>query len=188
MAEKIALWSAVANVIMAVGTIVAVMVAVRAMRVTHNQFEISNIPYLQIDNSKITFIEITRTINIQLAVANLGQHPAEILSRKLGYCLGGLNDCSELSVLVEREETSVPVSMYVMKENPRPMDVDIQVSDPQLFQEIVYGSKHIYLSGELIYTNLVNHKKRKYEFSIRLTASPIKTQRDILLNKNIDLK
>lgn len=151
---------------------------------SQRQFEKLNMPYLQCD--EFSFINMEQDVQPKLSykTTNLGNYPAKILDRKLGYFFAQ-NIPVNPNKKIDFYNNSFDV--YINKENPK---TEIFTATTTLSKDNyeAFKDSKIYFCffGDITYQNEINGKKRVCSFYVKMFAPPSKEYK-VIYNKNIDI-
>lgn len=136
---------------------------------TQRQFEVTNRPYLQVNNVKFFNYKENEPLVLKFDLINLGAYSAKILSGKTGFYISDKILVYPFRQLPNRTFDPQFVNKYVfygypssnhsiMGDKPIPKNVIDSINANKYF---------ITMFGEFIYTNEVTGKIRIYNFSMR---------------------
>lgn len=162
----------------------SVVTQINSVTESQRQFEKLNMPYLQCD--EFSFINMEQDVQPKLSykTTNLGNYPAKILDRKLGYFFAQ-NVPENPNKKIDFSKNSFDV--YINKENPKTEIFTAGTLLPKDYYEAFKDSKiYFFFFGDITYQNEINGKKRVCSFYVKIFAPPSKEYK-VIYNKNIDI-
>lgn len=160
---------------------------ISSIKETQKQFEIANMPYLQCTDFNFKILEPDKRPVINFNTENLGNYPAKITDRKLGYIYlpppipKNPYDRVDFSMLTDSW------SVYIDKEKPKNENFTATDKLPKAAYDAIKDGKFLFcFFGEITYQNETNGKKRVYSFYINIYPPP-SNEYKVIYNKNIDI-
>lgn len=149
---------------------------INSLKQAQKNFEIQNMPFLEISQVQINAFEIGKQINLIIHIKNLGNYPAK-LKRAVVWTATKANPPDTAGQERQHFEKSITKADYISKEMEGLVEIDEGIPlNSNRFDKVKNGNWWLYLNGIISYENLVTHKEMKYKFMFR-----IKTNNDITI-------
>lgn len=165
---------------------VGVDAQIQAIADNQNEFIAQNKPYLQIevDSIYIQYGEIFVRYNLY----NLSNTPVKITDILGNDPFPHGEDTPD--TITEKNMSHRPFSnLYVIKGSPQLRHfASIHPYNDRICKAMSSGIEKVYMQEVFWYTDLINQKKRKYSYFVRITFTPGKPSVDFITNENKDVR
>lgn len=159
-----------------------------ALNETRKDFEIANQPFLEIKIPVgMDSIRIGLPIILQYDVRNLGKYPVKIIS-EANAAVPMYNQPS-YRLIYQDTGNVYRANGYITYDSPINETSQMRgYIDSNYYNSIMYKRMPIYLLGYIKYLNLVNGKKREYDYMIQINFwNPHFVNNEFIINDNKDI-
>jgi hypothetical protein len=149
----------------------------------HEQFDISNKPFLQLTRIDIKRLLVGKPIAIDISVDNFGKYPAKIIEGKyLAVTKHNVPDFRE--AFTQGIGLSSPVNSYIINNNPLHIWIEYPAKNLSITQDykLKNGEIYLYLFGFFRYQNLTANTRGIYKFLVKI--DPVNDFYYYLINEN----
>jgi hypothetical protein len=171
-ANRIAVIALLVNVVMVIVSIGLWVGTLGAIRETQIQFEVQNMPYLQIDSVFITADDKMGGISIEAEIRNTGEYTAKLIESSLSPRIddyrrprGGVGGTPGGE---KRMQYDGGQSDYLSKEKSRRVYLITFLDLEEDYENLLSATSYLLCSGFIKYSNLATGKERIYTFDLEV--------------------